>query len=709
MRKLFTLLFCFGAFLSNGGEFADRSFYLIDSLQWEKVSEQDRAMIDSVLELYHREQRDTAKVKLLDYIIESCWDDEIWPRYNHFLHEFVKQRLAAGDLTPAEAYFFKKALAASISNFGFINDNLGNIPQALENFRESIRLQEEIGDYRGVAISLTNTAVVYYRMGELDKALEYFIQCYEMLKKTKDPETLAATIHNIASIYHSQQAYSQALRYYEESITIKQQVNDNRGVAVSQNNMGLIYQDMGDSAKAMEYFKMSLAVREKIGEKKSIINSLITIGSLAMHMKDLAYAKRMVNRSIEMARKTKFPVWIQNASLLAYQVYKKEKNYRKSMEMYELYIQMRDSIVNEANQKAAIKQQMEYEFEKKEALLQAEKEKQELAHREKVKRQELIIWSVGSGMVIVIIFSIFLYNRFKVTQQQKNVIAGQKQMVDEKNKHITDSINYAQKIQEAILPAEEQFRKAFGPDKYFRIFQPKDIVSGDFCWLYQPNDDQVIWAAADCTGHGVPGAFMSMIGTSLLNEIVIEKGITATDDILNELRVGIKKAMGETDRAEGRKDGMDIALCSLDKRSNELTYAGAYNPLYLVRKGEPVEWNDASIPGPGVYKAKENGVCLHEFKANRQPIGSYLKETAFRRQTIRLQAGDMLYTFSDGYVDQFGGPKGSKFSVRRFRELLLSLYQQPLSGQKERLQQSFQEWKSHWEQIDDVTIIGVRV
>jgi ligand-binding sensor domain-containing protein/serine phosphatase RsbU (regulator of sigma subunit) len=268
--------------------------------------------------------------------------------------------------------------------------------------------------------------------------------------------------------------------------------------------------------------------------------------------------------------------------------------------------------------------------------------------------------------------------------EQKKIVEEQKHVVEEKNKHITESINYAQRIQNAILPENEYIKSLF--NNYFIYYQPKEMVSGDFYWFGQ-KDDKIIFAAVDCTGHGVPGALMSMIGNTLLNEIINGKGITAPDEILNQLRNDIIYALKQTDAPESQKDGMDIALCVLDKKEHLLEFAGAHNSLYHFRKD-----------------------VFTELKGDKQAIGYEKKEKqAFEKNNIQIQTGDMLYLFTDGFADQKGGTEKKKFYYKPFRELFASIKEEPMSKQEEILRETFNAWKGGLEQIDDVLVIGIRL
>jgi serine phosphatase RsbU (regulator of sigma subunit) len=306
---------------------------------------------------------------------------------------------------------------------------------------------------------------------------------------------------------------------------------------------------------------------------------------------------------------------------------------------------------------------------------------------EREKRQQLIAYGAGGGLVMVLLFAFFILNRLQVTRRQKIVIEGQKQiveeqkeLVEEQKKDLTDSIHYAENIQQSLLPTIDDLKEVL-PDG-FVLFQPKDIVSGDFYWL-QHHKEKVYFAACDCTGHGVPGAFMSMIGSSLLDEAVVEKGITQPNEIFFDVRKGFIDALKQT--GDTQKDGMDATLIAWDKK-NTLQAAAALNPVLLIRNGE-----------------------IRELKPDRQPVG-YLtgKQKPFTHHELKLERGDTVYIFSDGYSDQFGGPKDKKFMMKNFKKLLLSIQDKTMNEQKTILEATMAEWKGDAEQIDDILVMGVR-
>ena len=302
-------------------------------------------------------------------------------------------------------------------------------------------------------------------------------------------------------------------------------------------------------------------------------------------------------------------------------------------------------------------------------------------------------------------------------EAQRDTVLEQKDRIEEIHTELKSSIHYAERIQKAVLPTNE-FLKNNLPN-HFVLFKPHSVVSGDFYWAIK-KDNKIIITAADCTGHGVHGAFMSMLGISFLNEIASKPEITESSEILNELRLNVINALKQKGVSGEQKDGMDMALCVIDLETNIIQFSGANNPLYIITNSELQILNDESIPFVKRYDSSElniqNSKILYEIKPNKMPIAIYEKMDDFINHEIHLQKGDVIYMFSDGYADQFGGPKGKKFKYKPFKRLLLENADKPMEKQKEILETSFEEWKAYpspdgekFGQIDDVVVLGIRM
>jgi serine phosphatase RsbU (regulator of sigma subunit) len=298
------------------------------------------------------------------------------------------------------------------------------------------------------------------------------------------------------------------------------------------------------------------------------------------------------------------------------------------------------------------------------------------------------------GVLLVLVVALIIRWRVRKLKRDKALleekvrertaeIQRQKDEISDQKKEIMDSIHYARRIQKAVLPSDRKAEQDL--PEHFILFLPRDIVSGDFYWISTVENRTVI-AAADCTGHGVPGAFMSMLGVSFLNEIVNKSRHLNAGRILDHLRDYVKETLSQKEEGSTR-DGMDIALCIFDRARMTLQYAGAFNPLYLVRKGE-----------------------LTEYKADVMPIGIHIvKETGFTNHAIKVEPGDCFYIFSDGFQDQFGGEQGKKFLSKSMKKLFLEVNEQPMQKQQEIIHKTLQEWMAGYDQVDDILVLGVRI
>jgi len=293
--------------------------------------------------------------------------------------------------------------------------------------------------------------------------------------------------------------------------------------------------------------------------------------------------------------------------------------------------------------------------------------------------------------------------QLKINESLKDKVNRElEEKVKERTKEITDSIDYAQRIQLALLPGKDYLEKVM--PEHFILYKPKDVVSGDFYWIREVQNSLVI-VAADCTGHGVPGAFMSMLGITLLDEEFGKPAISSAGEILENLRSRVKKMLLQSGQTEEQKDGMDMALAIIDKENKELQFAGANNPLYLIRNSNLISGTEQGMEA----KLQSQNSHLFELKGDRQPIGVHWEESPFTTHRIKLLDRDTLYVFTDGFIDQFGGEQRKKFKSKNFKELLLSMQDETLLDQKLLLEQSFDNWRLDIEQIDDVCIVGVRL
>lgn len=337
------------------------------------------------------------------------------------------------------------------------------------------------------------------------------------------------------------------------------------------------------------------------------------------------------------------------------------------------------------------------------AQLLVKQKEERLAYERKLRTVFIVIIVLSLAIVF------FIFNIYRTKKRHAEKLRRLNEQLAHRNKEILDSIQYAQRIQEAILPTSKIVKEYL--EESFIIFKPKDIVSGDFYWM-ETYDGKILYAAVDCTGHGVPGAFVSIVGYDGLNRAMREFHLSQPAEIMDKLNEFVDETFEKSE--EEIKDGMDMALCAVDPRNNKLEYAGANNPLYVIR---PRESGNLEVDGAVIEPALDSpSHCLFEVKADKQPIGKFSGRHPFTNREVKVVKGDTFYTFSDGYADQFGGPKGKKFKYKPFKELLLRIQHKNMLEQRTIIHETFETWKndahegqSGYEQIDDVVVIGVRI
>jgi tetratricopeptide (TPR) repeat protein len=593
----------------------------------------------------------------------------------------------------------KKGIATSLNNIGIIYDDQGDYARAIEYYVKSLKSYEEIGFKKAIASSLNNIGGIYKEQGDYLKAIDYYNKSLKIDEEIGNKKGIASTYNNIGILYKEKGDHTKALDYFTKGLKLDEEVGDKQGIAIFLNNLGSIYHEQADHSKAIDYNTKSLKIQEEIGDVKGVATSLNNLGSIYQDLGDYTKAADFSLRALDIAQEIGVATETKAAARALWSNFKQTGNYKEALKMHELFIQTKESIESEENQKEVIRQEYKYNYEKQAAAdsvkaAESDKVKNALLTAEKIKnkQQQQQAYFLYGGLALALLFGGFIFNRFRITKKQKGIIENQKHIVDEaygeleeKNQEILDSINYAKRIQSAILPPHKLV-KEYLPDSFI-LYKPKDIVAGDFYWMETSinsvtNQKAILFAACDCTGHGVPGAMVSVVCNNGLNRSVREYGLTDPAKILDKTR---EIVISEFEKSEDEvKDGMDIAICSLE--GNTLKYAGAHNPLWIIRKGE-----------------------ILETKANKQPIGKFDKQLPYTAHTFELEKGDSIYIFSDGYIDQFGGEKGKKFKPTAFRNLLLSIQDKSMEEQRTLIDEAFETWKDRFEQVDDVCVIGVRL
>lgn len=543
-------------------------------------------------------------------------------------------------ITLAEKLNYKPLLAQAYNGFGNLFGLQKQMTQAAEYFKKALAISKELDDKRKVSVILMNLANIEYNAAyysnDFKKCNEAYNEAYKWAILAKDTGQQISCLGNWGMSYGDEGKFELSIEKLNKAIDLANAVNFQSDLIYLNHYLGRTYGSMKQHDKAINAFTRSL--------------------DLAFNFKDVDYQS-------------------ENYYCLAESNYELG-NYKLAYDLFEKYKATEDTLSSKEITAELNTIKTKYDTEKKQKEIELLKVS---ANKDKIVKISLM-----AGALLLLVLAFLMFNRYRLKEKTNKLLEEQNAIISEKNKDISDSINYAKKIQEAIFPSDIEITKVF-PD-HFILSLPKDVVSGDFYWFTQ-FENLKIFVVADCTGHGVPGAFMSMIGNTLLNQIVVERKILRPDLILNELRKEIIKSLKQGEDSKSR-DGMDLSLICLNSENNTLQIACANNPVWIV---------------------KEDGDLL-EIKPDKQPIGYVSAGTQdFSLNTIQLQKGDTIYQFTDGYADQFGGEKGKKFKYNQLKELILKMNDAEMAHQHTILQISFEKWKGSLVQIDDVLVTGIKV
>jgi serine phosphatase RsbU (regulator of sigma subunit) len=651
---------------------------------------------------YHSKAKDLSiklknAVSEADAVRQMGWDNYLQGEYDKALAYYdeaiklTQNGLQLKDLSLRNRA--KKVMAAALGNSGGVYYAKADYPKAFDNYFKALKIAEEIGNKKLQISNLSNLGVAYDDQQDFKKALEYYSKSLRLLEQIDNKRAMSIALGNIGTAYYNLNDLKKALEYYEKALVINKQLENIGGIASNLGNIGSVYSQQHNFTKSLECNKEALKFNELLGAKEDVCVNLSSIGAENTILKNYEEAERNLKQSFAMAKEIGYVDMIkkghENLAYLYEVTNKKDLAYYH----YKKFISIRDSMLSEENLKASMQKEMQFNYDKKavaDSIKTSEEKKASVikleASEAKLGKERTQKYALFGGLALVLVFSYMIYNRFKITQKQKQVIelkeietARQKDVIEEKQKEILDSINYAKRIQYTLL-AHKDFLSEHIPD-HFVYFNPKDIVSGDFYWAIKRGNKFYI-AACDSTGHGVPGAFMSLLNISFLNEAIGEKGIEEPHEVLDFVRQRLIDNISK----EGQRDGFDGILVCIDKDTKAITYAAANNaPIYISNNK------------------------ITELPADRMPVGKGERDEKFSLHTVNYLKGDTLYLYTDGYADQFGGPKGKKFMYKKLNEKLLTISSEPLEKQSEILSSDFQKWKGDLEQIDDVCVIGIKL
>jgi len=584
-----------------------------------------------------------------------------------------------------------------LNNIGIVYGHFGDFKNELKYYLEYYKILVNIDDKEQLSLLLNNIGTAYSSLKDIDKSLEFYKKANSIAVEIKDQSTEVLTLGNIAEIYSQNKDYKQAIIYFKRSIKIGKMIKDKEMISYCLGGLGECYLGLKSYKLAEKNAREALAISKEIDSKVDIVENYQTLGIILLKQKRYKESLGCLKNAEKIAIELKaLPIFMEvNESYSDY--YKEIKNYNKAYEYLGKYLEINDKIYDKNSRNKAIEMQTMYETLEKDQeirLLNKDKALQIM----KLNKQKLIRNLFISAIFVFTLVFFLIYNRYRLKKKahrqleeaHKRVEAAN-QIITEKNLHITDSINYAQNIQLAILPLETKISSFI--KEYFILFKPKDIVSGDFYWFNELNGTAYI-AVVDCTGHGVPGAFMSMIGYSLLNQILLEKKILDPAGILDALSSGIKNILKQDQDGVKTNDGMDVCLCSFNSKKNEVIFSGARRPLYYLQSNE----------------IKSSEPSITEIKGTRRSVGGSRKpeRRKFINHKIDVNSGDIFYLTSDGFADQ-SSTENTKFSSPALRKLLSENSDLSLLDQKEKLASALSSHQKTEEQRDDITVFGFKV
>lgn len=598
--------------------------------------------------------------------------------------------------------------------------------KALKFGLRKLAFEEKRNDTSSLAFSYNNVGAIYKALEKYEKALSYYLKTLELYTEVGDQVGISAAYSNIATIYTAKQDNVQAMKFNQKSLKIREKLGDKYAMFISYYNIALNYQRLDtvsefnnveldeftpqnkikniklhNQEQARGYFNKALKVSERLKNDFLISVCRLGIGGLENDQGNHELALVNIKKALKIVREIGNIQYMFDGLNLQYETYKNMHDYKKALISYEELIELKDSVSSEENLKGVLEQEYKYTYDKQAAidsirhdeaqkikLLEIDRQKTELKSR---RTQQYLLFG-GLGLAVLFLFYFIKKNKEVLDQkkevesqkefaeEQKDIAEAQKKVLSKQHREIRDSINYAQDLQRSVLPSKIDVNLNF-PNNFI-LFKPKDVVSGDFYWTFNKNGFKYL-AVVDCTGHGVPGAFMTMVANNLLTEI-IQENFNTPKEIIEELHKRIKIKVGGHKDAQVR-DSMDLGLIRFNEITNDVLFVGTHTSLSLVRNSK-----------------------LETIKGSKADIG-YKPTIKIEEQNLIVQKDDMLYMHSDGFPDQKGGPKGKKFYYQPIREKFEEISLLNLMEQEQELSKIFEDWKGNFEQFDDVCMIGIRI
>jgi len=559
----------------------------------------------------------------------------------------------------------KKGLSEAIDKIGNIYYKKQILDKSAESYQEVAKLNEELNDLENLGSTLNKLGIIFMEMGKIDEAEKYFKKSMELKEKSKNLKEVSMTLNNLGNLNYEQNQYKKAVNYYKQSLEIKDKIDYIYGKAVGLFNLGNVFRKIGNLDEAIKYYEQCKEISLKNNYEELLAKSLKAL-SLIYREKNLL-KKAQEYESI--LATTSYPDVNIESVISESKIIEEESESQKIIKyLTEEYLKQKEIADREAKARA------------QENLINSQRLR---LKNEQIRKQKILIFSISGITLLIIIILVLIYNQMLQKKRANKILEEKNKLISKQAKLIYDNIRSASVIQKAAMPPDKMMQQEL--PSYFILNMPKDIVSGDFYWM-EKREDNLLVAVADCTGHGVQGAVVSMLGMALLNEIVNKNYNDPPGQILNILSHKLKESLHASSDIEEIREGMDIVLCKFNHSMKLMQFSGANNGIYIIRNGN-----------------------LIEYKGDRSPIGYYSKDVIFTTHNIELQKNDSIYMFSDGYIDQLNGENYKKFLSKRFKELLLSIESLDMEGRKNALIENFYAWKGNFQQVDDILILCIKI
>jgi tetratricopeptide (TPR) repeat protein len=637
---------------------------LLSGLQETAYAKMRDAKADSIRHEYDNAKTDSAKIKWLDALITEIRFTEPSEAYVDAKH-LLELALSEGK---------KGKIASAYNALSIVGRQIGDYDKAIGFAYKSLGLYEELKDTTSIAGCYLNLATIFKTKTDFTKALTLLNQGLDNFRKVKNKRGIAYCYNNIATIYQEQKKFAPALDYFRKACALKIEIGETRTLGSTYLNLGIIMKDLKQADSALVYYHRARMFCLKYENKECLCDVYANMGDLEREQKNYKYAAVLLDSAFLLAKELKVPESMEAVEKSLYQLNKAAGNPEQALIHFERYLISKDSTLNESSSKQIAGMGARYESDKKDKNIQLLRKQGEIALVQD-KKQQVFIWGLIAGIAGVILLAVLLYSRVRFRERLNGQLSLVNVQINEQKKEITDSIQYARRIQESILLKPDKVLEIL--PQSFLLYRPKQIVSGDFYWIHR-NKEEVIVAIIDNMLHGVPGAFISLVGINLLNRAIQENPSRNLQEMVRYINTGIVKSLNEMKGTDHYSEKMNYAICRVNTLTKSMECITTDNAIYIIGKNGARELKKGDQQEPVVH-------------------------------SVVLAADEMVCLFTDGYADQLGGKDGKKFMMRNLEEVLVSSSQLSLPQQKEKLETILNNWKERYEQVDDILLLGFRI